>query len=398
MTPDLADPELYASGAPEAVWAELRARSPVHWNERADGTGFWALTRYHDIVRVYQDYEGFTSERGMALDSTPAAVRAAAGRMLIVTDPPRHHEIRRVMSSAFTPRMVRRLEDTMRETVVASLAGALEAAVDFTDVAARLPMSVVCDLLGVPREDREFMLRCTQTAFGVAAPVGEDPADAASRRMRAHADLLCYYDEYLGFRRRNPGADVVSALLAAVVDGAPLTDEEIVLNCNGLITGGNETTRHAATAGLLAFIRAPAAWERLGAEPSLLDGAVQEILRYTSPALHVMRTATSSTRIRGERIEAGDRVTLWNPSGNRDEEVFADGDVFDVARRPARLLTFGGGPHHCLGGSLAGQELRILFGELRSRVRCVRPAGPVRRLRSNLIWGIESLPVHLDPR
>ncbi|GAA1118759.1 cytochrome P450 [Streptomyces javensis] len=196
-------------------------------------------------------------------------------------------------------------------------------------------------MLGAPRADWDFMPKLTMIAFGADENAGTDP----QRIAEAHTELLVYYDNLLARRRRDPQEDIVSALAHGTVDGAPLTDEEILLNCNGLISGGTETTRHATIGGLLAFLRAPDQWARLRAEPGLLPSAVQEILRFTSPALHVLRTARREVDLGGHRIRTGDQMAVWLPAANRDEAVFADPDRFDIARTPNRHLTFATGTH-----------------------------------------------------
>ncbi|MGK5548507.1 cytochrome P450 [Streptomyces sp. URMC 127] len=389
---DLSDPGLYAGGNPERIWERLRSASPVHRNERPAGS-FWAVLSHDAISRVLKDPGTFTSERGMRLDHNPAATASAAGKMLIVTDPPRHGAIRRIINSAFTPRMVARLEQNMRRTVASALDRALaEGTCDFTAVAARLPVSVICDMIGVPPQDWDFMLERTMTAFG-AVSEQTDPLAVAE----AHVDILSYYEELLERRRKEPQDDIVTALLDGTVDGARLTDEEIFLNCDGLISGGNETTRHATVGGLLALIDHPAEWRRLRQDPELLPSAVQEILRWTSPAMHVLRTATTGTEVGGQEIRAGEQLALWLPAGNRDGAVFPEPERFDVARNPTRHLAFATGHHFCLGASLATTELTVMFDELIRRVGAAEPAGPARRMRSNLIWGYESAPVTLSP-
>ncbi|MBH5338541.1 cytochrome P450 [Streptomyces pactum] len=393
---DLSDPELYRTERPEEIWARLRAAGPLHRNERPGGSPFWAVMSHPVASQVLKNSAVFTSERGMRLDHNPAATAAAAGKMLIVTDPPRHGKIRRIINSAFTPRMVKRLEDTMRTIVVETLEEALEKGTgDFVEAAARLPVSVICDMLGVPRQDWGFMLEKTMAAFGSDA---ENGADHAMRAATAHTDLLLYYDELVERRRKDPQEDVVSALVQGEVDGVPLTDEEIFLNCDGLVSGGNETTRHATVGGLLALMDNPDQWDRLRADPGLLTTAVQEVLRYTTPAMHVLRTATEDTELAGERIAAGDQLAVWLPSANRDEQVFTDPEAFDVGRTPNRHLTFATGTHFCLGSALAITELTVMFEELTRRVGSAVPAGEVRRMRSNLIWGFESMPVTLERR
>ncbi|GLW64280.1 putative cytochrome P450 126 [Actinomadura rubrobrunea] len=387
---DLADLALYETGDPAQTWQRLRAQCPVYRNER-DEEPFWAVLDHRLAGEVLRDGEVFTSERGMRLDHDPAAAAAAAGKMLIVTDGPRHAKIRRLIGSAFTPRMVRRLEETMRRTVAERLEQALEQEVcEFAEVAAHLPVAVICDMLGVPRADWGFLLDRTMTAFGST----EDPARAA----QAHTDILLYCSDLVERRRKEPGEDVVSAMVTGTVDGVPLTDEEIILNCDGLISGANETTRHASIGGLRALIDSPEQWRRLRDRPDLLPTAVQEVLRYTSPALHVLRTATRDTELGGHRISAGERVAVWLPAANRDERAFERAAAFDVTRAPNRHLAFGHGPHRCLGATLATAELTVLFDELLRKVEHAELAGEPRRLRSNLIWGYRSMPVAWTPR
>ncbi|MFD8087585.1 cytochrome P450 [Kitasatospora sp. NPDC059722] len=388
---DLADPALYGTGDPEAVWAGLRRDHPVHWNEGPDGGGFWAVTRHADVQRVLKDTAAFTSAQGMRIGHNPTATAEAAGKMLIVTDAPRHAKIRRVISSAFTPRMVARLEQNMRTIVREELAAVLTGEpCEFTDFAAVLPVAVICDLLGVPKSDWRFMLDSTRAAFGAS---GVDPI----ARLEAHAGMLAYYADLVDFRREEPGEDVVSAMANGLVDGVPLTDEEIFLNCDGLISGGNETTRHATVGGLLAFAAHPDQWRLAAASPDGMDTVVDEVLRFTSPAMHVLRTAARDVEVAGVTIRAGDPVTVWMPSANRDETVFEAPEAFDVRRTPNPHVAFGSGPHFCLGGALARTELRVLFSELLTQAAGAEPAGPARRLHSNLIRGFESAPVLLHP-
>ncbi|MBX9422358.1 cytochrome P450 [Streptomyces lateritius] len=395
--PDLSDPLLHQSGQAGPALARLRREDPVCRVRRADGSTFWAVLTYDLITRVLADPATFSSTGGMRLDADPVATAAATGKMMVITDPPRHGMIRRVVSSAFTPRMVLRLEETMRRISVEVIEAALEQdSVDFTEVAARLPLSVICDMLGVPRADWDFMLSRTMTAFGVG---GDHGPEEQQRVATAHTDIFLYYDELMRLRRKEPQEDIISALVHGRIDGRPLTEEEIILNCNGLISGGNETTRHATIGGLLALIEHPGQWRRLREEPEVLPTAVQEILRFTTPAMHVLRTATRDTELARRRIAAGDMVALWLASGNRDESVFEDPDRFDIGRREVhRNLTFAYGSHFCIGSALATTELNIFFDVLRQRVARPEPTGEVRRMRSNLIGGIEHLPVRLVPQ
>ncbi|MEV1046171.1 cytochrome P450 [Streptomyces sp. NPDC049916] len=383
---ELCDPELYQRGNPEGLWQRMHAVAPVH-EGLYDGRPFHAVISHPLVSQVLKNTRAFSSERGMRLDQNAAATSAAAGKMLIITDPPRHGAIRRIVSSVFTPRMVSRLEENMRATAAAAVDRALdEGECDLTAVAARLPLAVICDMLGVPPEDWDFMLDRTMVAFG------SDQADPFAM-AEAHADILSYYEDLVRRRRREPGEDVVSALVNGVIDGTGLTDEEIFLNCDGLISGGNETTRHATTGGLLALIQNPGQWAMLRDDPGLLPGAVQEILRFTSPAMHVLRTAVVATEIGGFALSPGDPVALWLAAGNRDPGVFRDPDHFDITRRPNPHLAFAAGPHYCLGAALATSELTVMFDELLRRVRSAELTGPARRTRSILIRGYDAVPV-----
>ncbi|MGW2426316.1 cytochrome P450 [Streptomyces sp. NPDC001709] len=396
-TIDVADPELYATGDPVGVWSHLRATTPVYWNASSPGPGFWAVMSYGPALQVYRATETFTSQQGMRLGSDPAAVAAAAGKMLIVTDPPVHQRLRRLMSSAFTPRMVSGLEATMQSVIEPLVDEAVqEGTVDFVSrIAAVLPAATICAIMDVPSSERSTMIELTSTAFGASVGgTGQCPIDQAAR-AEAHSEIFFYYSELVEQRRQEPGDDVISALLRGRLGDRPLTDEEILLNCDGLLTGANETTRHASAAGLLALIENPDQWQRLRDGAVGVDSAVEELLRYTSPAMHVMRVATKDTELGGHQVRAGDRVAVWNSSANRDADVFANPDALDLGRAPNRHLAFGVGPHFCLGAALARAELRVLLRTLLDRVSHVELAGPVRRLRSNFVWGIEHLPVSL---
>lgn len=393
---DLGDPGLYAHGEPERLWAVLRRHRPVHWNVRSDRPGFWAVTRYAEAVQVLRDTTRFASEKGMRLDADPAANTAAAGRMLIVTDPPRHGPMRRALAKAFTPRTVARLRESMHTYVNEALDLMAERSVageptEFTEVASRLPVAVICDLLGVPAQDHDFMLDRTRIAFG-EVPDTRASADPMAI-SRAHADILSYYVGLVRSRRADPRDDIVTAMVHADMGGRPMTDLEIYLNCNGLISGGIETTRHASVGGLLALIGNPRQWDRLHADPGAVDGAVAEILRYTSPAMHVLRTAKADTTVGEQPVREGDQVTVWLAAANRDPAVFTDPERFDIGRNPNPHLAFGIGGHHCIGSALARTELSVLVGELVRRFRGAETAGPPRRLPSTLIRGYGSLPV-----
>jgi cytochrome P450 len=391
----LADPAAQLSDAP-ALWARLRAASPVHRNERPHGEPFWAVLTYAESTAILKDPETFRSNAGMRLDADQAAVTAASrGRMLIVTDPPDHGKIRRILGSAFTPKMAQRLKRNMEETATALIRQAIERETcDFSSLVAPLPASVICDMLGVPPEDRDFMVERTMIAWSTTS--ADDTEHAG--RQRAHAEIMVYFDDLIARRRRYPQDDIVTALVNGEADGAPLSEEEIILNCDGIISGGNETTRHAAVGGLLALSENPGQWARLQADQSLVPATVQEVLRYTSPVMHAVRTAARDTVLAGQQITAGEKLAAWLASANRDEKVFSAPDAFDIDRTSRRHLTFSHGTHHCLGGALAVTELETLFSVLVHLVRSIELADAPRRLTSNLVWGFRTLPVRLTGR
>lgn len=389
---DLAEPGLYEHGDPDAVWARLRAESPVHRNPGE--SPFWSVTRYADAVGVYRDADTFSSARGMVLGVDTDAGDPASGRMLVVTDPPRHAPLRRIVSGVFTPHTLRRLESRVRSTVDQLVDRVVGGECEFVDdVAARLPVTVICELLGVPAQDQDWMYHLTSTAFG-----GGDPSSTAdvapAERAQAYGDIFDYYGDLARRRRGSPGADLVSILVRGDIDGEPLDVEDVLLNCTNLVIGGNETTRHAAAGGLLALIERPDLWRAMRTGDPVA-GLVEEVLRWTTPGMHVLRTATRDTEIAGQPIAAGERVVVWNASANRDEDVFARPQSFDPFRSPNRHIAFGQGGHHCLGAALARIELSTLFGALLERVARIEPAGPVRRVRSCVLRGIRQLPVEL---
>jgi cytochrome P450 len=345
-------------------------------------------------MTVFRNPESFTSERGMQVGQEESAARAAAGRMLIVTDGVRHSQLREVMNPLLTPAAIRRLEAPMRAVVGETLtAMAQRDSFDFVaEIAGRLPLSVICQMLGVPRQDWDLMIAWTRAAFGSAT---SDHVVTDAEKTEANANIFAYYADLVAQRRRDPGDDMVSSLCHATIDGVPLTDHEILLNINGLITGGNETTRHASAGAVIAFMRFPEEWRRLKEDPELARTAVEEVLRWTAPSLNVMRTALAEITIGGQRIRVGERVSIWNPAVNRDPEAFPHADRFDIGRTPNRHLTFGSGRHLCIGAALARFELLVLLQELAARVREIHPTGPVKRLRSNLMWGVDRVPVRL---
>jgi len=366
----------------------------VYRHDEPDGPGFWVLTRHADIVHAYGDDDLFSSRFGMRLDSRPEAVSAAAGRMLIVTDPPDHTQLRQVVGRGFGRSAMPRIEEVVRRVAAEVVeSGVAEGELDFLDVAKRIPNQVVCELMGLPREHWEWVGDTTTEAFD--APDEDD-------RVLAYGELFLLFTEILMERRENPGDDFISMIAQARESsrgGRELTDEEIIFNCNGVLAGANETTRYSIAGAVLEFVRDPGLWHWLrAAGPAAIPTAVEEILRWTCPGVHALRTVMRPTEITGVPIAEGDRITMWNVSANRDETVFADPDSFRLDRTPNKHVTFGSGRHFCIGARVARLELIAFLTELLSRVDRVELIGEPRFNASNFTWGLRTLPVRLVPR
>ena len=404
---DIASHEVYAKGIPHEEFALLRRHDPVHWHPWEWETGgFWAVTKFEDVVAVSKDAKTFSSAVGFInlwdLDEEAREAR----RSMLETDPPAHTRLRRIVSSAFTPRQVREYERPTREITRRLLDAALDRGdVDWVEaVSAPLPINVFVSILGIPDEDAGFMVELSDALVAGTSASPPDPAAYGNttplhllpfQSPAAHA--MFEYGRKIGEeRRREPTDDLVSRLVHAEVDGDRLTDQEYCNFFQVLVFAGNETTRTAMSHAILEFARNPGELERLHADPSLIGSAIEEIVRYASPVIHFRRTATRETEIRGVPIGAGDRVVMWYASANFDEDAFPDPLRFDVGRDNGESVAFGGGgPHYCLGAWLARLELRVLLEEMLERGIRVELTGEPHRVASNFVSGIHSLPVRL---
>jgi cytochrome P450 len=388
MKIDLVDPALYSDGDPYEVWRWLRANDPVRWHPPGNFPGFWILTKYEDIRAVYRDPAAFSSAGGILLRPEGDGADPGGGRTMALTDPPRHRQLRSLVDEWFAVRAVRGLEPELRSVAHQVVAEAIERErVDFVSrVAARIPLYVICSMMGVPRSDWDYIFELTSQAFSAT--------DIAVQRD-AHMNILLYFTDLADARALKPMDDLVSVLATAEIEGSKLTPDELILYCDNLLVGGTENTRIAAAGGMLAFIQNPAQWHALSGQAELMAAAVEEVLRWTSTATHIVRTATRAGVIRGREIAVGDRVTLWNPSANRDEDIFVDPDRFDVRRQPNRHLALGAGEHFCLGSTLARTELLLLYSELLEHTETIEPDGTPVRLGSIVVNGLESLPVRI---
>ncbi|MEM7409137.1 MAG: cytochrome P450 [Myxococcota bacterium] len=402
--PDLADfsphaASFYEGGEADAVFRRLRAEDPLHWSERF---GYWAVTKHADIQSMSQRPRLFSSEQGSQLAEL---VRIAEGRprpdasradqlaraTLLRMDPPRHNQLRKAVIGAFTPRQVAALEPRIREIARHTLDTVGEGdRIDLVErVAVPLPMIVIAELLGVPPEHGPRFRRWSDAMIAAGAGEFGDETRAAS------TELIQYVLAIAEERRRRPRGDLISRLVAAEVDGQPLSDLEIGMFGLTLLVAGNETTRNLIAGGSLALLHHPEQHERLLATPGLLPNAIEEMLRFVTPIRHVTRRATADVEVRGRTVRAGDALVFFYGSANRDEEVFGpDAERFDITRSDARRhLSFGFGEHVCLGAALARLEARVLFEELFARWPRFELAETPQPLGSPLVNGLASLPV-----
>ena len=394
---ELVDATRYARrGYPHDVWTRLRAEEPVAYVEPEGYEPFWAVTKHADVVEIARQPLRFSSAHGISLRRTGVVIPPTD--LVVMVDPPRHGQLRRVANAPFTPRAVRARQADIEQiaidildTAAAGSAGEL----DFVaEVAAPFPLAVIASFLGVPAEDWHLLFRWTNEVIGKEDPEYRQPGESPGQTAkRARGEVHAYFGDLIQDRRRQPRDDLVSELIAAEIDGAPLTPQQLVLYCELLVEAGNETTRNAISGGLLAFSEHHDEWEKLRAHPELLPDAVEEILRWVSPISHFTRTATEDYELREAKIRAGDQVAIYFASANRDEEVFEDPFAFRVDRRPNPQLAFGFGEHFCMGAHLARVEIETLYRHLLQRLESFEVAGPVERLTSIINGSIKRLPI-----
>ena len=387
----------------DQTFARLRAGAGLTWHRAfpslfpMEEPGYWALTRRADIVYVSQHPELFTSERGVALDPMPAEIQRFASFFLTM-DPPQHSTYRRLISSAFTPRNVRQIEEQIHRSAVAivdDLVGAGD--IDFVaDCSARLPMLTIMKMLGVPTADQPAVAAAAEKLFSMSddeySSIEERAADTINEIMLLSGTGA----ELAKFRRHNPGDDLMTGIVNAEVDGHRLADEEIGAFLILLASAGNDTTKQSTTHAMMALVENPGqrAWLTEDFE-NRIGTAVEEFVRWSSPVLQFARFATQDTEINGQPVAEGDKVGLFYCSANRDETVFDAPGVFDLQRSPNPHLGFGGGgPHFCLGNQLAKAELRNLFRELLTRLKTVEFGEPD-LLYSSFVHGVKRMPAHV---
>ncbi|WP_227985266.1 cytochrome P450 [Nocardia spumae] len=403
---DLTDLDRFVGGFPHDVFARLRGEAPVWFHpptaHTPGGDGFWVLSRYADIVRAANDAATFSSETGGGRDGGGTTLEDmplgfAVGSLLNMTDDPRHAQVRKLLAPSTTPRALRAMEDDLRRRAIGIVDAALARRdCDFlVDVAAELPLQAVAELAGVPQADRHELMDWADVTLDYDE---REVGQLDDRLTRAQARMFAYGTGLLERKRARPGTDLLSIVTHARIDDEPLTENEQRMFLSLIVAAGSETTRNSIALGMSALSEDRRAWERLRHDRRLLPSAVEEILRWASSTPYNRRTATRDVVVGDQHISAGDKVTLWWTSANRDETVFDRPDTFDISRDPNPHLAFGRGVHFCLGAALARMEIRVLFDVLLDRVETLTLTGPVEYVRSNKHTGVRHMPVTIDPR
>jgi cholest-4-en-3-one 26-monooxygenase len=399
---DLLDRDRFTEGIPHDWFTWLRANAPVYHHPEPGGPGFWVISKHADVVACNRDSQTFSSAAnyggvvGLEGPTAPLPGAEGIGRMMLYMDPPDHTRYRKLVNRGFTPRMIGALEVHVRDLAARIVDDAIaKRDCDFVvDIAAELPLEVIAELIGVPHEDRHKIFDWSNRLVG-----SEDPEYIVSEEeiLEAQIEMFMYAQQLAEQRRAAPRDDIVSTLLEAEIDGDRLDEMDFNMFFMLLTVAGNETTRNAIAHGMNAFLEHPDQYKLLAADPQgLIHSATEEILRWASPVMYFRRNVQRDVEVRGQTIRAGEKVSLWYISANRDDEVFADPFTFDIRRDPNPHIAFGGGgPHFCLGAQLARLEIRVLFEEIVTRVPRIEPLGEADRLRSNFIGGIKHLPVRL---
>lgn len=398
MTPiDLYDPNTYVDAAPHAEFERLRRDDPVHWQDMPGG-GYWMILKHADVVHVAKHPELFSASLGgVVLEDLPPAQLAMMRDMILAMDPPRHFGYRRGISPSFTARVIAKMEQNIR-TICRDIfdRAAEHGEVDFVhDVCAHLPSQVIGELMGLPREDWPYIHELSELNSGGQDPDINPGGYQDAERGQSSVRMAMYGAQFAASRRDDPRDDLTTLVLSSELDGHLLTDAEFGSLFVQLVTAGNDTTRTMLSSGLLALLEHPDQLAELRADPSLVPGAVEEILRWANPLHYFRRTATTDTEVSGVPIAAGEKVAMYYTSANRDADVFDDPHLFDIHRDPNPHLSFGIANHFCLGVHLARLEGRVFFTELIDRFATLELVGEPARQRSNLNNALKRLPVRL---
>ena len=401
----LVNPEDYAAhGYPHAIWTKLRATDPVSWQvQPGNAVDYWAITKHADITEIGKLPDIFLSAPRIVIQPNEEEMRGFPPT-LIQMDRPMHGDFRQQISRRFTPRMLQRIHEPIekigREIVEKLYARGDEGTCDFVEeVSAPLPIAVIAWLLGVPECDWTMLFDWTNRIIGAGDPDYQQEGKTAQETATgAQLELFGYFSKMIEERRKNPTDDLVSVFIQSEYEDRPLTDMEVLTWCFIIVIAGNETTRNGTTGGMLAFIEHMSELRRLQQDMSLLDSAVEEVVRWSTPIIHFARTATRDYPLRDKVIREGDSLALFYPSANRDEEIFEDPFEFRIDRMPNRHLGFGVGEHFCLGAHLARLEMQVAYRHLLPRIEEIELVGPVDRLHSGLVGGVKRLPIHYKLR
>lgn len=392
---DLSDDQSFAHGFPHEFFTWLRENDPVYWHEPTeitpDGEGFWVVSRYEDVDAIMMDSKTFSSDKAGDRTGGGTAIKdeASAGKVLNQTDDPMHRRLRELVNKGFTVKTIGALEDELRirtKRLIDSIKIGDE--FDFAHhVAREIPTQAICIVLGVPEDDRITL--CDWIDSGVEARSDSVIASEYLSKLRRYAQSL------IEEKRARPGDDIFSKIVHAEfeVDGSTLNDFELRSFFALLFPAGAETTTRSISGGMLAFIEHPEQWAHLRTDPKLMKSAVEEIVRWTTPSVYKRRTATREVKIRDKTIRAGDKVTFWEMSANRDDRIFERPFEFNIARSPNKHIGFGAGVHFCLGAALARLELTVVFEELLHSDLMFEPAGAVEWMPNNRLVGIKTMPV-----
>jgi cholest-4-en-3-one 26-monooxygenase len=384
---------------PYEMFDYLRREAPIFRHSEPDGPGFWAVTKHADVVAASRDTETFSSELGCTFIEDQTDEALSQMRLSILNmDPPKHNRHRKLVSRGFTPRMIRQLIDVIEQRAKRIVDDVIDRGeCEFVeDIAAKLPLEMICEMIGLPEADWPKMFELSNKLIGAKDP---DFQASPAEGQAAAAEIFAYCDAVAAERRKSPQEDLMTVLTQADVDGERLTDLELNLFFVTLVVAGNETTRNLINHSMLALLDHPEATKQLRDDPELWPSAVEEMLRWGTSIQNFRRTTTRDTELRGQPIAAGDKVVLFYLSANRDEEVFADPYKFDVARDPNPHVTFGGGGvHFCLGANLARAEIGAIMRQVVERMDGIELTEPVRRLRSDFVNGIKEIRLEFTPR
>jgi cytochrome P450 len=399
---DLTAPETYKGGVPREVFKYLRNEQPIYWHEATEqGDGFWAVTKQKDLDFISKHPLLFSSAEKSCLPWESDPDRVVLMRQQIINmDPPQHIKYRRLVRNAFTPKKVDSYEPRFRQIARDIVSKAVEGGrCEFVeDIAAELPLIAICELMGVPLDRRQRLFELTNIMLGMSDPELTTTQEDGENAM-AEMFFLAY--ELAEKHRLDPQDDIVNVLLNGTVEDEPLTNEEFCHFFLILIVAGNETTRTVTSQGMRLLMEHPDQFQQLVDHPELLEGAIEEFLRFDPAVITFRRTAMEDIEVGGQLMKKGDKVQLFYAAANADEDVFSDPDTFDITRAQREDVknnhrAFGVGEHFCLGSHLARLELRVIFEEIFKRIRNPRLSGDINWLRSSFIHGIKKMPITFD--